>query len=92
MKGFGVMAMSPRRLIITGSLVLVGALLLAAVGATLRGSFNPECDTCAPALARVLLIAALPIAIFGALLVGMGIVRLQPATEDAEKIGGPEDR
>jgi hypothetical protein len=109
----------PRALIIVGAFVCVAAVALAALGATLRGAFNPECDNAlalswhvvprrmavvesvaalsamtkpmcgAPWQARVLLLLALPVGIYGGILVAMGIVRAQPdererTTEDTE--------
>lgn len=70
--------MTPRALILAGTLVCAAALALAIAGATLRGALNPECSFCAPWQARVLLFLALPVGIYGGLLVAMGIVRAQP--------------
>ncbi|MFA5861280.1 MAG: hypothetical protein WDA16_06250 [Candidatus Thermoplasmatota archaeon] len=77
--------MTPRALVVTGSLVLVVALLLAALGASLRGSFNPACDSCAPLSSRVLFFSALPVSIIGALLVGMGLARREAVAEEFDR-------
>ena len=76
------MTWRPRTCILVGVALCLAAVALAALGATMRGAFNPECDTCAPWQARILLFLALPIGIYGGVLVAIGIVRAQPADDD----------
>jgi hypothetical protein len=77
---------SPRQLILLGALVIALAVALAAVARALRGPFNPECEGfCLGVGVLALQWAALPLAIFGAVLVGIGIARRDPPPENVQE-------
>lgn len=82
--------MTPRALLLVGSLVILVALSLAATGAAIRGSHNPECPMCAPTAARALFLATLPVAVAGGLLVAMGLARREAAADEAAEAKGPK--
>ena len=70
---------SPRRLILVGAVVILLAVALAALSRALRGPFDPDCEGfCLGVGILALQWLALPVAIFGALLVGIGIARRDP--------------
>lgn len=72
------MPRSPRALIWSGVGVLLLALLLVVAAIVVRGPLNPECASGCSLAARALLVLALPVAIWGGVLVAMGIVRAEP--------------
>lgn len=83
--------MTPTRLVLVGALVLIAAVSLVAAGASLRGSANPSCErmVCGNAVAATLQWSALPVAIVGALFVGMGLARREPVAENVQEAFPP---
>lgn len=85
--------MRPRALVLVGLLLLLASVALVVAAALVRGPLEPACEGrplaagCA-AQARVVSLAlrvgALPLALAGALAVGMGIARASPDPRDAE--------
>lgn len=66
---------TPPRLFATGTAALLAALALTVAAMVVRGPLNPECVGGCSLAARGLMALALPIGIWGGILVAMGIVR-----------------
>jgi hypothetical protein len=79
--------MTPGRLILLGTLVLVAALGVAALARVVAGPKDPSCEAffCGGAASTALQLVALAVGLYGALLVGIGLARREPLPEDEGK-------